>query len=458
MSVFDLSDADRAAAAEHVARATAEAAHTGLPADTPLRPVRSAAVIGAGTMGGGIAMAFANAGLPVWLIDADAAGLERGLARIRDNYGQSVQRGKLSQDEMDQRLARIHGTLALADAADADLFIEAVFEDLALKQRLFRELDAVARPGAILATNTSGLDIGAIAAATRRPQDVVGAHFFSPAHVMRLLEVVRTEATADDVIATLMALGPRLGKVAVLARVYPGFIGNALFRQYNREAHFLVEDGALPHQVDAALTRFGYAMGIFAVHDMAGNDVGHPTRKAQMATRDPQRRWNDLIMALVDAGRLGQKSGRGWYRYAPGDRRPQRDPELEAFVIDYAQQRGIRRRDIADDEILERCLYGMVNEGARLLQLGIALRPGDIDLVYLTGYGFPAAQGGPMHMADRIGLAHVAARVQALHAELGAWWEPAPLLLQLAQQGRSFASWQAGRQAGRQAGQQTGAA
>ncbi|MBP6900289.1 MAG: 3-hydroxyacyl-CoA dehydrogenase [Burkholderiaceae bacterium] len=441
MSVFDLSDADRAASAEHVARATAEASRTGLPADTPQRPVRCAAVIGAGTMGGGIAMAFANAGLPVWLIDADAAGLERGLARIRDNYRQSVQRGRLGEAEMAQRLALIRGTLALADAADADLFIEAVFEDLALKQRLFRELDAVARPGAILATNTSGLDIAAIAAVTRRPQDVVGAHFFSPAQVMRLLEVVRTEVTADEVIATLMALGPRLGKVAVLARVYPGFIGNALFRQYNREAHFLVEDGALPHQVDAALTRFGYAMGIFAVHDMAGNDVGHPTRKAQMATRDPKRRWNDLIMALVDAGRLGQKSGRGWYRYEAGDRKPHRDPELEAFIVDYAQQRGIRRRDISDEEILERCLYGMVNEGARLLQLGIALRPGDIDLVYLTGYGFPAAQGGPMHMADRIGLRHIAARVQALHAELGDWWEPAPLLLQLAGQGLGFADW-----------------
>lgn len=448
MTHFDLTDDDRAAAAAHVARATAEAATTDLPPGTLTRPVRRAAVIGAGTMGGGIAMAFANAGLPVWLIDADADGLARGLARIRDNYAQSVRRGKLAEAAMAERLARIHGTLALADAADADLFVEAVFEDLALKQRLFRELDAVARPGAILATNTSGLDIGEIAAATGRPQDVVGAHFFSPAHVMRLLEVVRTDRTAPDVVATLMALGPVLGKVAVLARVYPGFIGNALFRQYNREAHFLVEDGALPHEVDAALTRFGYAMGIFAVHDMAGNDVGYPTRKAQIATRDPHRRWNDLILALVEQGRLGQKSGRGWYRYAPGDRTPQRDPELEAFVVEYSARLGITRRPITEEEILERCLFGMVNEGARLLEQGVALRPGDIDVVYLTGYGFPAAQGGPMFMADRIGLARVATAVQRLHAELGAWWEPAPLLLRLAGEGSSFARWQAGRSVG----------
>lgn len=445
MNVFDLSEASRAAAAEHLRQATAEAALTGLPAGTPTRPVNRAAVIGAGTMGGGIAMAFANAGIPVWLIDADAAGLERGLARVRANYEHSVKRGKLSAAEVDQRMALIGGTLALADAAQADLFIEAVFEDLALKQRLFRELDALARPGAILATNTSGLDIDAIAAVTGRPQDVIGAHFFSPAHVMKLLEVVRTQDSADDVVATLMALGPRLGKVAVLARVYPGFIGNALFRQYNREAHFLVEDGALPHEVDATLTDFGYAMGIFAVHDMAGNDVGYATRKAQMATRDPHRRWNDLIMALVDQGRLGQKSGKGWYRYEAGDRTPQRDPELEAFVLRYAAERGIARRTIDRQEILERCLYGMINEGARLLEKGIAQRPGDIDVVYLTGYGFPAERGGPMWMADAIGLPVIASRVQALHAELGAWWEPAPLLLQLARDGLSFSGWQAQR-------------
>jgi 3-hydroxyacyl-CoA dehydrogenase len=344
VSVFELTDADRAAAAEHVRFAEREAAKTGLPADTPLRPVDQVAVIGAGTMGGGIAMALANAGLPVVLVDADAAALERGLQRVRANYDTSVQRGKLTPEAVAERMARIRGTNNLADAGGpdgADLFIEAVFEDMALKQRLFRELDAIAKAGAILATNTSGLDINEIAAATRRPQDVVGAHFFSPANVMRLLEVVRTDATAADVVVTLMALGRRIGKVAVLARIWPGFIGNALFRQYNRDAHFLVEDGALPHEVDATLTKFGYAMGIFAVHDMAGNDVGYPTRKAQMATRPTDRRWNDLILKLVEMGRLGQKSGQGWYRYEAGDRRPQRDPELEAWIVEESARMGI---------------------------------------------------------------------------------------------------------------------
>ncbi len=445
MSVFELTDADRAAAAEHVRFAEREAAKTGLPADTPLRPVDQVAVIGAGTMGGGIAMALANAGLPVVLVDADAAALERGLQRVRANYDTSVQRGKLTPEAVAERMARIRGTNNLADAGGpdgADLFIEAVFEDMALKQRLFRELDAIAKAGAILATNTSGLDINEIAAATRRPQDVVGAHFFSPANVMRLLEVVRTDATAADVVVTLMALGRRIGKVAVLARIWPGFIGNALFRQYNRDAHFLVEDGALPHEVDATLTKFGYAMGIFAVHDMAGNDVGYPTRKAQMATRPTDRRWNDLILKLVEMGRLGQKSGQGWYRYEAGDRRPQRDPELEAWIVAESARMGIQRRPIGEEEILERCLYGMVNEGARLLEHGIALRPSDIDIVYLTGYGFPAAQGGPMAMADRIGLPKVLAAIRRLHAEHGFWWQPAPLLEQLVAEGRSFADLQ----------------
>jgi len=448
MSRFELSAADREHAAQHLKAAEAAAMHTGLPAGTLPRPLEQVAVIGAGTMGGGIAMAMANAGLAVTLVDADAAGLARGLARLRDNYAGSVQRGKLTATQRDERLARIHGTLALADAAAADLFIEAVFEDLALKQQLFRDIDAVAKPGAILATNTSGLDINQIAAVTTRPADVVGAHFFSPAHVMRLLEVVRADATAPDVIATLMALGPRTGKIAVLARVYPGFIGNALFRQYNREAHFLVEDGALPHEVDAALTSFGYAMGIFAVHDMAGNDVGYPTRKAQLATRDPNRRWNDLIMKLVEQGRLGQKAGKGWYHYEAGSRTPLRDPALEDFIVAESARLGLTRRPIAEDEILERCLFGMVNEGARLLANGVALRPSDIDLVYITGYGFPAAQGGPMFMADRIGLAQVAAAVQRLHQQHGVWWEPAPLLLELARDGRSFAQWQAARDRG----------
>ncbi|WP_029002109.1 3-hydroxyacyl-CoA dehydrogenase [Azohydromonas australica] len=444
IDLMNPSPAEREQAAVHLAAARAQASDVGLPVGTRPRPVDHVAVIGAGTMGGGIAMALANVGIPVTLIDADAKALDRGLARVRDNYATSVARGRLDAGAMAQRLALISGSVSLAEGVrGTDLVIEAVFEDMGLKQRLFRELDAAARPGAILATNTSGLDIDEIAAVTSRPQDVVGAHFFSPAHVMKLLEVVQARHTAPDVIATLMELGRRMGKVAVLARIYPGFIGNALFRNYTREAHFLVEDGALPHEVDAALKRFGYAMGIFAVHDMAGNDVGYQTRKAQMATRPTDRRWNDLILKLVDQGRLGQKSGAGWYRYEPGSREPQRDPVVEQFIVEESARMGLQRRPVSEEEILQRCLYGMVNEGARLLEQGIALRPGDIDIVYVTGYGFPAHQGGPMFMADRIGLDKVCADVQRLHAQHGHWWQPAPLLERLAREGRRFADLQA---------------
>jgi 3-hydroxyacyl-CoA dehydrogenase len=443
--LFTVSDKERARAVAHAKFAAAEAGRIpDLPPGMPLRPVRRVAVIGAGTMGGGIAMALANIGIPVTLIDADAKGLDRGLSRVQGNYAGSVERGKLGAEEMQARLALIHGSLRVEDVADADLVVEAVFEDLGLKQQIFRQLDALARPGTILATNTSGLDIGAIAAVTQRPQDVVGAHFFSPAHVMKLLEVVRAERTAPDVIATMMDLGRRLGKVAVLSRVYPGFIGNALFRNYTREAHFLVEDGALPHEVDAALRKFGYAMGIFAVHDMAGNDVGYQTRKAQMATRAADRRWNDLILKLCDQGRLGQKSGKGWYRYEAGDRTPHRDPELEAFIVAESARMGIVRKPMGEEEILKRCLYGMVNEGAKLLEQGIALRPSDIDITYLTGYGFPAHHGGPMYLADRIGLPTVLADIERLHDAYGFWWEPAPLLRRLVREGRSFADLQPG--------------
>jgi 3-hydroxyacyl-CoA dehydrogenase len=322
------------------------------------------------------------------------------------------------------------------------MVIEAVFEDMGLKQDIFRQLDTLAKPGAILATNTSGLDVDAIAAVTQRPADVVGAHFFSPAHVMKLLEVVRAEKTAPDVIATLMDLGRRMGKIAVLARIYPGFIGNALFRHYTREAHFLVEDGALPHEVDAALKKFGYAMGIFAVHDMGGNDVGEQTRRSQMATRPTDRRWNDLILKLCDQGRLGQKVGKGWYRYEPGDRTPKRDAEIENFIVEESARMGIKRQPITEEEIIKRCLYGMINEGAKLLEQGIALRPSDIDITYITGYGFPAHLGGPMYLADRIGLASVLEDIQRFYAKDGFWWQPAPLLERLVREGKTFASLQ----------------
>ena len=432
-------------ALDHAKRAAAQAADIpDIPADTPLRPIRQVAVIGAGTMGGGIAMALAQIGMAVKLIDASAEGLARGQQRVHDNYASSVSRGRLSQADMDQRLSFISGSVSLADVRDADLIIEAVFEDMGLKQDIFRQLDTLAKPGAILATNTSGLDVDQIAAVTQRPQDVVGAHFFSPAHVMKLLEVVRAAKTAPDVIATLMDLGRRMGKIAVLARIYPGFIGNALFRNYTREAHFLVEDGALPHEVDQALTGFGYAMGIFAVHDMAGNDVGYQTRKAQMATRPTDRRWNDLIMKLCELGRFGQKSGKGWYRYDKGDRSPQRDPELEAFIVQESARMGLERQTFTPEDILKRCLYSMINEGAKLLEQGIALRHGDIDITYLTGYGFPAQHGGPMYYADKIGLDQVLADIKRFEEKDGFWWKPAPLLERLVSQGRSFADWTPG--------------
>ena len=370
------SEQERERAAAHVKAAAAEAANIpDIASDLPKRPIDRVAVIGAGTMGGGIAMALANIGIPVTLIDANAEGLDRGLARVRDNYAGSVSRGRLEQAAMDQRLALIQGSLDIAAVRDADLVIEAVFEDMALKQDLFRQIDRVAKPGAILATNTSGLDVDEIAAVTQRPRRRDRCAFLQPGACDEAARGrARATKTARDVIATLMALGRRMGKTAVLSRIYPGFIGNALFRNYTREAHFLLEEGALPHEVDAALTKFGYAMGIFAVHDMAGNDVGYQTRKAQMATRPTDRRWNDLIMKLVEMGRLGQKSGAGWYRYEKGSRTPQRDPVVEQFIAEESKRLGIERKPISDEEIIKRCVYGMINEGAKLLEQGIALR------------------------------------------------------------------------------------
>lgn len=447
MSNFDFFTVteEEQAQAQAYARLAAASTTPDIPANTPLRQINRCAIIGAGTMGSGIAMSIANIGIPVIIIDANEQSLQRGMERIRSNYAISVKRSKLSQSQVDQRQALITPSLDIADVTNVDLVIEAVFEDMQLKQDIFLQLDKLCRPGAILGTNTSGLDIDEIAAVTQRPQDVIGTHFFSPAHVMKLLEVVRGAKTSPEVIATLMDLGHRMGKVSVLARVYPGFIGNALFRNYTREAHFLVEDGALPHEVDAALTRFGYAMGIFTVHDMAGNDVGYQTRKAQMKTRPTDRRWNDLIMKLCDLNRFGQKSGKGWYTYpklAEGDRTPQRDPALEQFVISESEKMGIKRRTFSPEYMIKRCLYGMINEGAKLLEQGIALRPSDIDATYLAGYGFPAHHGGPMYLADHIGLDNVLADIEQLHAEYGYWWTPAPLLKQLVSQGKCFADLQ----------------
>ena len=436
---------EQARAMEYVAAAEREAAIIpDIPASTATRKIGKAAIIGAGTMGGGIAMSLANIGIPVALLDASQEALDRGIDRVRQNYATTVSRGRLDQATMDKRMGLFKGALDYSALADADLIIEAVFEEISLKQEIFKKLDAIAKPGAILATNTSGLDIDQIAAVTKRPEDVIGAHFFSPANVQRLLEVVRASKTAKDVIATVMKLGRDMGKVSVLARIYDGFIGNALLRHYSREAHFLLEEGATPQQVDKALTDFGFAMGIFAVHDLAGNDVGYHTRKKQMATRPNDRRYSDLILMLCEMGRLGQKTGAGWYRYDKGGRTPIPDPVVEELIMSESKRHRIERKPISDEDIIKRCLYGMVNEGARVLEKSIAQRPSDIDICYVTGYGFPKWRGGPMYYADMVGLRHVYEEIERFHAKHGYWWEPAPLLKQLTKNGKRFADLQGG--------------
>jgi 3-hydroxyacyl-CoA dehydrogenase len=412
-----------------------------VPADTPMRAIKSAAVIGAGTMGGGIAMNFANAGIPVTLVETAADALERGLGIIRGNYAATVAKGRLDQAAMEKRLALIKGTLDIGAIRAADVVVEAVFEEMAIKKEVFAKLDRLAKPGAILATNTSTLDVDAIAAVTARPQDVIGTHFFSPANVMRLLEIVRGAKTGKDVIATTMRLGKTLAKVPVLVGVCDGFVGNRMIFQYSREAEFLLEEGALPQQVDQALTDWGMAMGPFAMSDMAGNDVSWRIRKGQAATRPNDRRYSHIADRLCEQGRFGQKANAGWYRYEKGSRAPLPDPEVEKLVVAESARLGIKRQAISDEEIVKRTIYGLVNEGARILEEGIAQRPGDIDVIYLTGYGFPAWRGGPMFYADSVGLDKVYADVKRFHETQGYFWKPAPLLERLAREGKRFADW-----------------
>ncbi len=410
-----------------------------LPGDTPQRPIARVAIVGAGTMGSGIAMGFASAGLPVTLIETGQEALDRGLGHIRRNYAGTVAKGKLAQAEADARIARITPTLDLAQVADADLVIEAVFEDMEVKQSLFRRLDALCKPTAILATNTSRLDVNAIAASTSRPASVIGLHFFSPAHVMRLLEVVRGRETAPDVIATSMAAGRRIGKLPVLVGVCDGFVGNRMVAQYAREAEFLLEEGATPAQVDGALQRFGLAMGRFAMSDLAGLDISWASRKRAAPTRPAHLRYSKVADRLCEMGRFGQKAGAGFYRYEPGSRTPQPDPVVQQIIETCAAEAGITRRTISDEEIVERTIYALINEGAKVLEDGIAQRASDIDLIYVNGYGFPAWRGGPLFHADTIGLDKVHARVCEFHRQHGAFWTPAPLLERLAKAGKTFA-------------------
>jgi len=410
----------------------------GIGKDVAQIPVNKAAVVGAGTMGGGIAMVFANAGIPVLLKEADQPALDRGLATIRKNYANSVKKGRFTQEEMDKRLARITPTLSYGDFGGVDMVVEAVFEGMALKKQVFAEIDKVARPGAILATNTSTLNIDEIASATSRPEWVIGTHFFSPANVMRLLEIVRGKATSKEVIATLMTLSKKLAKVGVLVGNCRGFVGNRMFGPYRREAQFLVEEGATPEAVDQALYDYGMAMGPIATGDLAGLDVGWRIRKEYGEITDRTVRQPLLEDRLCEAGRYGQKTGAGWYKYDE-NRRPVHDPEVDALIDSVRAEIGRTPRHISPEEIVDRTIYALVNEGARILEEGYALRAVDIDIIYINGYGYPAYRGGPMWYADTVGLPKVLARIEEFEKEHGTLWTPAPLLKQLAAEGKTFA-------------------
>jgi 3-hydroxyacyl-CoA dehydrogenase len=428
-------------ALRHAFFAEREAAKVpGVTADTPRRPVARAAVIGAGTMGGGIAMAFADAGIPVTLLDASQDALDRALAAVRAHYDGAVGKGRLTPALLDRRMALVGTTVQYADIAGADIVVEAVFEDMAVKQAVFRQLDDVMKPGAILATNTSTLDVDALAAATRRPQDVIGMHFFSPAHVMKLLEIVRGRATGDDVLATVLALAKKLRKTGVVSGVCDGFIGNRMIEQYVRQAGFLLDEGCTPAQVDGALERFGFAMGPFRMSDLAGNDIGWAIRQRRAAER-PEITYSKVADLLCEQGRFGQKTGAGWYDYRPGERTPHPSAQVDALIAAHSRELGVERRDIGDEEIVARLVYALVNEGARILEEGVALRASDIDMVYLAGYGFPLFRGGPMFYAGSVGLPAVLAAIEGFAAgRHGEAWQPAPLLARLAAEGKGFDS------------------
>ena len=429
------------AALRHIFQAERAASHIlDVPGDTPIRPIAKVGVIGAGTMGGGITMSLINAGLPVVLLETQQDALDRGLANIRRNYQGALRKGTLTEAGLAQRLALVTPTLDFAGLRDVDLVIEAVFENMDVKRQVFETLDGVVRQGAVLASNTSALNLDEIANFTRRPQDVIGLHFFSPANVMRLLEVVRGAKTAKDVLATVMRLAKTMGKIAVVSGVCDGFIGNRMLARYGAAAHDLIMFGALPLEVDAALQEFGMAMGPFRVGDLAGLDIGWALRKRR-AAEFPERDFSNVSDVLCEAGRFGQKTGAGWYRYVQGSRDPIPDPEVTAIIEEYRRKKGITPRKVSSQEIVERCIYALINEGARILEDGIAQRASDIDLVYLNGYGFPAYRGGPMFYADQTGLHVVARALQRIAAQPGsdlAAWTPAPLLTRMGSQGQTF--------------------
>ena len=412
-----------------------------VPSSTVPRTLKSVAVIGAGTMGGGIAMNFANAGLPVTVLESAQAALDKGLAVVRKNYESTLKKGRLTQEQFDKRLGLIKGTLSYDDVADADLIIEAVFEDMEIKKQVFEILDRKAKVGAILASNTSTLDLNKIAAVTHRPQDVVGLHFFSPANVTKLLEIVRGAKTAKDVLATSLGVAKQIKKIGVVAGVCDGFIGNRMLNAYFRQMDFLLDDGALPQQIDKALENFGFAMGPFKVGDLAGNDIGWSIRK-RLYVEYPDRPYSKVPDRICELGRFGQKTGAGWYDYKPGERNALPSEVVNQIILEESARLGIKRRKISDEEIVERALYSLINEGARLLEEGVAQRSSDIDVVYIAGYGFPDYRGGPMFYADTIGLANILRAMRRFaHGYQPDGWQAAPLLQRLAAENRSFASW-----------------
>jgi 3-hydroxyacyl-CoA dehydrogenase len=431
---LELVAGDQSKAQRHIFFAEREAAKVPDLAGVKAHDIRKAAVIGAGTMGGGIAMCFANAGIPVTVVEANDEALARGLDTVARNYRNTAARGGLAADEMEARIRRITGTTDLAAVADADIVIEAVFEEMDVKQEVFGRLDRIVKGGAVIASNTSYLDIDVLARSTARPQAVLGMHFFSPANVMRLLEVVRGAATSPETLATAIAVGRKLGKVPAVVGVCHGFVGNRMLRLRSIEAERLLLEGALPQDVDAALTDFGFPMGPFAMADLAGLDVGWRMRKAQGLTAP-------IADELCERGRYGQKTGRGFYLYDRGSRTPQPDPEVERLIVDAAARRGLARRALGKDEMVERLLFPMINEGARILREGIAQRPGDIDVIWVYGYGFPVYRGGPMHYADSVGLRYIRDRLAAFAETTGdERHRPAPLLEELAAAGKGFAS------------------
>jgi 3-hydroxyacyl-CoA dehydrogenase len=411
-----------------------------VPADTPQRAIKSVAMIGAGTMGGGISMNFLNAGIPVVMLEMKQEALDRGVATIRKNYEAQVKKGKLKQDKYEQRMSLLSTTLSYDDLKGTDMVIEAVFEEIGVKEAVFKELDRVMKPGAILASNTSTLNVDTIASFTKRPEDVVGLHFFSPANVMKLLEVVRGAKTAKDVMATVMAVAKKIKKTAVVSGVCDGFIGNRMIEQYGRQGGFLLDEGCTPAQVDKAIEKFGFAMGPFRMGDLAGNDIGWAIRKRRAVERADMK-YSKTADLLCEKGRFGQKTGAGWYDYVAGKRDAIPNAEVVKMIEDYRKAKGITPRKISDEEIVQRLVYSLVNEAARILEDGIASKASDIDMVYLMGYGFPIYRGGPMNYADQVGLFNV---VQAMKRfaqnplDDASFWQPAPLLAKLAAEGKTF--------------------